>query len=91
MGIAIPHVKIPQVSDYVIAVGRSRQGIEFNALDGRPVQLIFMIAASHEQTREFVKILRDVTLLLKCGQVREQLLQAQVPQEFYRIIQERLA
>ena len=91
LGIAIPHVKIPEVADYVMAVGRVKQGIEFKALDGKPVHLIFMIAASHQQTREFVKILRDVTHLLKCDQIREQLMQAQIPTEFYSIIEAALS
>lgn len=86
MGIAIPHVKIPEVTDYVAAVGRCRQAIPFDALDGAPVNLIFMIGASDRQTRDFVKILAQVTHLLKSRATREALLAAPIPHSFMEII-----
>ncbi len=86
MGIAIPHVKIPEVGDYIAAVGRSSEGIPFDALDGQPVHLIFMIGASDRQTREFVKILAQVTHLLKPHATREALMAAQIPEPFLEII-----
>lgn len=86
MGIAIPHVKIPEVTDYVAAVGRSRQGVTFDALDGEPVNLIFMIGASDRQTREFVKMLAQATHLLKSRAVREALLAAPIPHSFIEIV-----
>lgn len=86
MGVAIPHVKIPEVTDYVAAVGRCRQAIDFDALDGAPVNLIFMIGASDRQTREFVKILAQVTHLLKARATREALLAAPIPHSFMEII-----
>ncbi len=86
MGIAIPHVKIPEVSDYVAAVGRSRRGIPFDALDGQPVHLIFMIGASDRQTRDFVKILAQITHLLKPTATREALMVADIPHPFLELI-----
>jgi mannitol/fructose-specific phosphotransferase system IIA component (Ntr-type) len=88
LGVAIPHVKIPQVRDYVIAVGRRADGIEFAALDGRPVYLVFMIGASDRQTRDFVKMLARVMRLLKDGAIRTRLLEAELPDEFIEIIRE---
>ena len=79
LGIAIPHVKIPQVTDYIIAVGRSRRGVDFKAVDGQPVHLIFMICASDHQAREFVKILAQVTHLLKDESVRNQFMECEIP------------
>lgn len=88
LGIAIPHVKIPQVVDYVVGVGRSKAGVEFDAIDGKPVHLIFMIGASDRQTREFVKILAQVTHLLKSAQVRDALMHAEIPDQFLNVIRE---
>ena len=88
MGIAIPHVKVPEVSDYIMAVGRVKDGIEFDSLDGRPVHLIFMIGASDHQTKEFVRILARVTHLLKHDGIRQALLRASIPQDFLSIIRE---
>jgi len=86
LGLAIPHVKIPEVKDYVIAVGRKTEGIEFDSLDNQPVRLIFMIGASERQTRDFVKMLARVMKLLKNGANRLALLEAQLPNEFLEII-----
>ncbi|MBI1785787.1 PTS sugar transporter subunit IIA [Candidatus Sumerlaeota bacterium] len=86
LGVAIPHVKIPEVKDYVIAVGRKVEGIEFDSLDGQPVRLIFMIGASEHQTRDFVKMLARVMRLLKNGAVRVALLEAELPGPFIEVI-----
>lgn len=86
LGIAIPHVKIAEVKDYVISVGRKTEGIEFDSLDGQPVRLIFLIGASDRQTRDFVKMLARVMRLLKDGANRVALLEAELPGPFLDII-----
>ena len=45
IGIALPHVKIPCVKDFIAAVGRSHKGIDFNSLDDHPVNIVVMIGA----------------------------------------------
>lgn len=86
LGLAIPHVKIAEVKDYVIAVGRSAAGIEFDSLDSQPVHLIFMIGASETQTRDFVKMLARVMRLLKPEANRTALLAASIPDGFLEIV-----
>lgn len=86
LGVAIPHVKIPEIKDYVFAVGRKAEGIEFDSLDGQPVRLIFLIGASDKQTRDFVKMLARVMQLLKNGSNRVALLEASLPEEFLDVI-----
>jgi mannitol/fructose-specific phosphotransferase system IIA component (Ntr-type) len=88
MGIGIPHVKIPEVTDYVMAVGRCARGIDFQSHDGQPVHLIFLIGSSDRQTREFVKILASLTKLLKSERNRKELLEADTPGVFIRLLRE---
>ena len=88
LGVAIPHVKIAEVKDYVICVGRKVEGIEFDSLDSQPVRLIFMIGASDRQTRDFVKMLARVMRLLKDGGNRVKLLEAELPGEFLEVIRQ---
>ncbi len=88
VGVAIPHVKIPEVVDYVIAVGRRSEGIQFDSLDGQPVNLIFLIGASDTQTSEFVRMLARIVRLVKEGGTRNRLLEAGLPDPFMEIIQE---
>lgn len=73
-GVAAPHVKIPEVTDYVAALGRSRAGVDFGGAE--PARLIVMIAASDRQTREFVHVLSDLTHLVKTEAMRRALLEA---------------
>jgi len=86
LGVALPHVKIPEVMDYVICVGRKRGGISFDSIDGAPVNLIFMIGASEQQRTDFIRMLARVNHLLKSAPNRAALLQARIPDEFLEII-----
>ncbi len=86
MGLAIPHAKIAEISDNVIIIGRSRAGIDFKAVDGAPVHLIFLIGASDHQTREFVRLLAAVTHILKNEPFRANLLKAAIPDEFIALL-----
>ncbi|MEK7291320.1 MAG: PTS sugar transporter subunit IIA, partial [Planctomycetota bacterium] len=43
-GIGIPHAQTPGVTDIIACLGVTEQGIEFNAIDGKPVHLVFLIA-----------------------------------------------
>ena len=81
LGIAIPHAKIPEVHDFVVALGKTRQGIEFNALDGRPVDFIVLIAGPDNQQERYLQLLARITLKLKDASVRRDLAAANDPQE----------
>ncbi|MFC1539279.1 PTS sugar transporter subunit IIA [Candidatus Latescibacterota bacterium] len=65
LGIAIPHAKISSVTDFVVALGRSKEGIQYQSLDNKPVHLIFLIAASDTQGNEFLKILAKISSIFK--------------------------
>lgn len=76
IGLAMPHVKIPSVTDFVLAIGRSSRGIEFDSLDGHPVHIVAMIGASDQQSGEFLKVLAKLVLKLKDKALRQQILLA---------------
>lgn len=63
--VALPHVKIPSVTDFVVAVGRSHKGIDFDSLDEQPVYIVVMIGANDKQAGEFLKVLAQLVLRLK--------------------------
>lgn len=86
IGIALPHVKIPCVRDFVAALGRSHKGIDFNSLDDQPVHIIVMIGASDRQSGDFLKILAQLVLKLKDKEIRKKVMLAGSPQEIKRII-----
>jgi PTS system nitrogen regulatory IIA component len=74
IGLAMPHVKIASVTDFVLAIGRSTHGIDFDALDGHPVHIVAMIGASEKQSGEFLKVLAKLVLRLKNKNVRQKIL-----------------
>ncbi|MEM8884037.1 MAG: PTS sugar transporter subunit IIA [Planctomycetota bacterium] len=70
LGIAIPHAKIPEVTDFVVALGKTAKGIEFSALDGQPVEFIVLIAGPDNQQERYLQLLARITLKLKDAHVR---------------------
>ena len=80
LGIAIPHAKISSVTDFVIAMGISKKGIEYDSLDGKPVHLIILIAASDTQGEEFLKLLAKIgTVFSKPNNIKK-ILVAKTPE-----------
>ena len=87
-GIAIPHIRHKSVKDFVIAVGISKQGVKYQSIDDEPVHIIFMIGASDKQDKDYIKLLSKLVLRLKDKEFKEQLINAETPQEVYQIIKE---
>jgi len=76
LGIAIPHAKIPQVNDFVVALGKATRPIEFQSLDGKPVNFIVLIAGPDDQQERYLQLLARITLKLKDAAVRRTLSEA---------------
>jgi fructose-specific phosphotransferase system IIA component len=82
IGVAVPHAMIPEVSDFVIAIGRSTKGIDFQALDEKPVNIIVMIAASDKHSRgEYLKVLARLMQKLRSKEFRRKVMFAKTPRD----------
>lgn len=80
--IAIPHARSDAVKGFVIAFGRSQEGVEFNSLDGKPAKLIFLLGTPKKETQHaYLKILARLTRLLQKESFRSSLLKASSPKE----------
>jgi mannitol/fructose-specific phosphotransferase system IIA component (Ntr-type) len=84
--IAIPHVKIPSVSNFVMAIGRSKPGIDFDALDGKPVHIVILIGSSDKQRDDFLKVLDKVVLIFKDEAFRKKILKARDGHEILHLL-----
>lgn len=63
-GVALPHVKATDsVTQLCGAFGRSTDGIDYNAVDGRPVHLLFLILSPKEQKAEHIEILKKISVI----------------------------
>lgn len=88
-GIAIPHGKLRQIDDMVLLFARSCNGVAFGALDGRPVQLFFVLLAPQSATGLHLKMLARISRILKDLAVRRDLLVAEDAATLYaKIVQQ---
>ncbi len=80
-GIAIPHGKMPTLKEPLIAFGRSRAGIPFDSLDGKPAHLFFVVMAPEKTTGIHLKLLARLSRMLKDKGFRDELFNAQTAEE----------
>jgi PTS system nitrogen regulatory IIA component len=85
-GVAIPHVRLKNLSELRMAVGRSVEGVDFNAIDGKPVHLFFLLLAPENSAEGHLKTLARISRLLKKPSFRESLQGARDGEEMLRII-----
>ena len=86
--IAIPHAKIPSVKEFVVAVGTTPDGLDFDAYDGQPVKIVVLIAGPSQEQQRYLQILARVTLGLKSEAVRRAVLDAATPEELIEVLVE---
>ena len=84
--IAIPHARHSSVQDFVMAIGRKSEGLEYESIDDKPVKLIFMIGASDKQDKDYIRLLSRLVLRLKNKEFVDKILAAENPAEIYQII-----
>lgn len=65
LGIAVPHVRHANVAHEVMRVGRSREGLAFDAIDGKPVHAVFAILMPSGNHRRHVEVLGAIAGALK--------------------------
>jgi PTS system nitrogen regulatory IIA component len=88
-GIAIPHGKLAGLGEIVIAFGRSRKGIDFEAMDGKPVHLISLLIAPENSAGQHLKALARISRMMKDEVFRRNLLEAKTHDDLVRIIAEK--
>lgn len=87
-GIAIPHGKMDAVGRLVGALGRARDGIEFESIDGKPTHLIFMLVAPSSSTGVHLKALARLSRLFRDADFRQRLMSAPDAVAMYQVITE---
>jgi PTS system nitrogen regulatory IIA component len=85
-GIAIPHGKITGLDQLILSFGRSAVGIDFDAMDGKPVHLFFLLIAPENSAGQHLKTLAKISKMLKDGVFKTKLMAAKSKDELYKII-----
>jgi len=82
-GIAIPHASTPAISQVALAVGLSKGGIQFDALDGKPVHIVVLFLVPAPQHQEHLKTLAAISRQLNQKGFRKELDKAKSAAEIY--------
>ena len=70
-GVAFPHAKTKAVKGIVVAFGRSNPGVDFEAMDKKPVYLFFLIAAPEDAIGAHLNVMAPLSYIMKKEKMRE--------------------
>jgi PTS system nitrogen regulatory IIA component len=87
-GIAIPHGKLDSVKSVIVGFGLSRGGVEYDSLDNKSVHIFFLLLTPENSTGGHLKVLAQISKLLKMDHFKEGLRAAKSVDEIYEIIME---
>jgi PTS system nitrogen regulatory IIA component len=82
-GVAIPHGKISDLEEVIVAFARSKNGVAFDSIDGKPVHLFFLLLAPENCTGQHLKALAKICKMLKAGNFRRKLMEAKSNSDLY--------
>ena len=87
-GVAIPHGKAEGIAGLAMAAGVSRAPVDFDALDGQPVRLFFLLVGPEAAAWAHVKALSRISRLVRRDAFRDRLAAAASPEEFLAVLAE---
>lgn len=87
-GVAIPHGKSESVAQLAMAAGVTEAPVDFDALDGQPVRLLFLLVGPDSEAGQHVKALGRISRLVRRDGFRERLLAAATAEEFLAVLAE---
>ena len=85
-GLAIPHGKCTGTDHLVMAIGRPLTAIDFQAIDGRPVSLIWLLTSPPDKTGPHIHALARISRLMTIDRFRQALNEARTAQEIFDTI-----
>lgn len=87
-GFAIPHGKTSAVSDIIGAFGKTSQSIDFDSLDDKPVNLVFLLVGKDTLVSSHIKLLSRISRLMNKDDFRARLIEAKNPEEIIGLFSE---
>jgi fructose-specific phosphotransferase system IIA component len=85
LGFAIPHAKTNAVNNVIAAFARSKKSIDFQSLDGKPVDIFFLLVGTEAQVGLHIKLLSRISRLMNRDGFREKLTSASTPEEIRKL------
>ena len=90
-GVGIPHASTDLIHEVVGALGRSKKGVNFDALDNQPVNLIMLFLVPQGQFQKHLHTLANIAKLLHKKEFRQALEDASDAEGMYHVIKETAA
>lgn len=87
-GIAVPHAKTTAVNSLTVALGISPKGIDFQAIDGDPSKLFFLLLAPPDQSGPHIEALADIARITKSQAFCRTLASSTTPAEVVELFSE---
>ncbi len=87
-GFAIPHGKTNAVKDVIVSFGKTTHGIDYEALDGNPVHLVFLLVGKVDLVSKYIKLLSRISRLMNKDEFRERLVNSNSKEEIINIFKE---
>ena len=90
-GVAVPHVRLDTVTEPVVVFGRTREAVDFDAMDGEPCRLFFLVLGPTRQDVQdaYLSTMAKISRLMRQEPVRMALLQTSSPREVLDLIRQR--
>ena len=85
-GIAIPHCKTPVVDKLYTLLAVKKEGVDFDALDGKPSCIFIMTVSPDNRTVPHIQFLGEISRLLNQPSVKERVLNAKTKEEILQVL-----
>jgi fructose PTS system EIIBC or EIIC component len=87
-GFAIPHGKTNAVNEIIAAFGKTKRDVEYDALDGQPVHLVFLLVGKDNLVSTHIKLLSRISRMMNKDEFRQKLIDANNNDEIYEIFKQ---
>jgi mannitol/fructose-specific phosphotransferase system IIA component (Ntr-type) len=87
-GVAVPHARMEELDKVLVAFGFSARGVEFNALDTKPVHEVFLVIAPKAGADEYLDLMERITRLVQNDDFRRFVSRAKGAKEVMELIKE---
>jgi len=76
-GVAIPHGRMPDLAAPMVALARHNEGVDFDAIDGKPVHIVVLLLVPDSDDRQHLELLAQLARNLQQASFREKIMQAE--------------
>ena len=88
MGVAVPHAKTPAVDKLHVAFGLSREGVDFDSIDGEKAHIFFILVSPRDVSGPHITALAGISRLIKHEEFRTALIHCSSEKEFFTLAEE---